>query len=221
MNMVRRRVLLGGAVLSLIALGVACGSPTPKGATTPASSGASPAATTTVDATGTAIFEGINRKRVENHAPTLAPGIDARTPFPLPTSDPNAAIPNGPSATPEHPSCGSTIAGWPEIATQYSVDSKSNRCFILGTQLVIALVGRPPRGIGAVATYQCEATDTSCLKGDPPTAVGARWSVYPAPFQGGLPIVQFNPPDTVVTLQGYCFNLTTHTYDLNKICGRP
>ena len=159
------------------------------------------------NATATALFVNTNRKLALVGEPTFRPGTDtehpfahvtfpAETPQPLPTSLP--------------PACGATIAGWDDIVSKYGGFLYGNHCYVMNSQLVIAVEGTRSN-TGAIATYQCETTDASCLAGQAPSASGATWSVYPAPR--AIAIVGFKRPDIVLLRpQQYCFDLTTHTY---------
>lgn len=170
-------------------------------------------------ATATALFVNINRKRVLSSEPTFAPGTDPIRPFADVTSPPEPTDTPGPSPTPVGPSCGATIAGWPEILANYGGFYKGNRCgpfeTAAGAQLVIATNG-VDGGPGAIATYTCEPTDEACLHGDAPQQPGAAWSVYPAPFPGGVEVlVSSGTPDSFLLAGGhYCFNLDTHLYNV-------
>jgi hypothetical protein len=209
---IRKIIALSVGALSLTAL-AACGSlQTAAVSSTP----------NAAQATATALFVGTNVHLAAVNEPTLAPGTDPIHPFANITYPPEPTITPGPSPTPVAPSCGATIAGWPDILATYGGFYKGNACAAFttdtGTQLVIATAGID-NGAGAIATYHCEATDSSCLAGDAPTAAGAAWSVYPSPYRDVIEIFRFAPPSTILLLPGeYCFDLDTDAYDLNSSC---
>ncbi len=194
-----------------------CGSPTPQPtpvpATTPIAVDAAPA-TSSADATATAAFDAHNQKLANVHQPTLARGIDPLRPYADITYPPENTATPGASPTPATPSCGATIAGWPEILVQYGGFYKGNRCGVHGSQLFITTAGATYGAPGAFATYQCQPADATCLRGDAPSAPDAQWSVYPAPFNAGVQILDTSPadPNIVLVPHQYCFNFATHTY---------
>ena len=224
----RRAVAALAIVAGLGALTAGCGSPlSTADVTDTAQAGAgaptgTPATVTAVvatetprapDATATALFDAVNRKLALNDEPTLAPGTDLDNPHPVTT--PSATYTPGPSPTPLAPGCGATISGWGAILTMYGELTKGSGCGPIGSQLVV-LTNGIDGGPGAIATYQCEASDTNCLRGNSPQAPNAAWSVYPAPFPGGVAyLANGSSPDIMLLAGGHCFNLTTHTYDID------
>jgi hypothetical protein len=221
---------------ALTALAAGCGSPlsaTDVTATAQARAGtagtsaATPIAETPIvgaaAATATALFENTNRKLAQTGEPTLAPGTDPLHPFASVTYAPEPPNTPGPSPTPPAPSCGATIAGWADILAQYGPMPENRGCApyatSVGTQLVITTEG-VNGGPGAIATYTCQPADSSCLRGEPPQAPDAAWSVFPAPYTGGVGIAEVGDtsPDILILLGGRCFNLATDAYDLNPGC---
>jgi hypothetical protein len=177
-------------------------------------------ATSAAAATATALFDNINRKRFGNE-PTFAPGTDPLHPYASVTYPPEPTNTPGPSPTPLSPSCGATIAGWDDIVAKYGGFYMGNGCGVYDGQLVISTAG-VNGGPGAIATYQCQPTDSSCLRGNAPDAPGASWSVYPSPYPGVVSIRGFSAPDRLLILPGeYCFNLSTHTYNTSHDCWTP
>ena len=185
----------------------ACGQPPSSSSATPDGPGA----------TATALFNTVNSKLVIGGQATLVPGTDPLHPFAHVTFPPETPEPI-PTSMP--PACGATIAGWDEIVSKYGGFVHSNYCYVMDSQLVIAVEGTR-RNTGAIATYQCQPNDASCLAGWAPSAPGAAWSVYTAPR--AIAIVGFKPPDIVLLRpQQYCFNLTTHAFILDiNACRLP
>lgn len=231
---VMKRTLSGTAAVAailLITLSAACGSPPETGI--PSAAGAavtrdlpdtSPppqrSATAEAAATATAVFEAVNQKFSLAGQPTFPPGTDLAHPFADVTYPPTEMATPGPSPTPQTPACGSTISGWDALHAQYGgfEQQRGNACRLYDGQLVIATSGRPQGGPGAIAVYDCEQTDASCLAGRAPSAPGAAWSVYPAPFNEGIAIWKFVPPAKLLLIPESCFDLATHTYDLDPGC---
>jgi hypothetical protein len=177
---------------------------------------------TGIDATATALFDATNRKYVAIGRATLPPGTDPLHPFANVTYAPTSTATPGPSPTPPAPSCGATIAGWPDILAKYGPLPEKGGCAAfttaIGTQLVITTEG-VNGGPGAIATYFCEPTDSSCMRGGAPKASNAAWTVYPAPFPGvAVQAIGDSSPDILILVGGRCFNLGTHRYDLNPGC---
>jgi hypothetical protein len=166
------------------------------------------------DATATAAFETTNRKLAEIGHATLEPGTDPNRPYANVTYPPSTPWP---TPTPGPPLCADTIAGWEEILAQYGPWYEKFGCgpfkTSAGTQIVLMTVGKDG-GPGAIVTYTCESTDKRCLKGLSPSAPDAAWSVFPAPYPGGLGIVGGSSiPDCLALGGGHWFNLATHLYD--------
>jgi hypothetical protein len=158
------------------------------------------------NATATALFVNTNRKLALVGEPTRPAGTDPEHPFAHVTFPPETPQPM-PTSLP--PACGATIAGWDEIVSKYGGFLYSNHCYVMDSQLVIAVEG--VGNTGAIATYRCQTTDASCLAGNAPSTRGAAWSVYPAPR--AIAIVGFYPPDMIRLRPQSCFNLASHTYD--------
>jgi hypothetical protein len=177
------------------------------------------------DATATAIFDATNRKFAAIGRATFPPGTDPIHPYAGRTYPPVPSVTPGPPPTPRPPACSATVAGWSEILRVYG-PLPENRvgCMwvhtTIGTQLVFTTVGGVDGGPGAIATYLCETTDARCLSGGPPQAPNAAWTVYPAPWGGGISVqaVGDSSADILVLTGGRCFNLSTHLYDLNPGC---
>lgn len=213
-NLSRATLVIALGLLVVAASG--CGSPAQQSSVVPAS----PAMTISPpDATATALFEAVNTKLGLNNEPTLVPGTNPLNPLANATHVPAATDTPGPSPTPEAPQCGATISGWPEILQQYGPLQKGNGCGPIDDQLIITTSGISG-GPGAIATYQCAAGDASCLRGQSPTAGGAAWSVFPAPYPGSVTIIGGSGANLIIDNGGrqICFDLTTHTYDPRLGC---
>ena len=207
---------LGLALMIATAVMAACGSPTPEASSTaPVADTVSPVATiSAADATATAGFEATNRKLALGGQPTFAPGTDPDHPYANITYPPSTPWPT-PTLGP--PRCAETIAGWEQVLAQYGPWYEKFGCgpinTSVGAQIVLMTVGKDG-GPGAIVTYTCEPTDARCLAGLSPSAPGASWSVYPAPFPGGVGVVGGStPPDCLRLGAGHWFNLATHLYD--------
>lgn len=158
----------------------------------------------------------INEKLAAHGEPTLPPGTDpSRASATGPTQPPSATVTPGPSSTPLPPACGEgAISGGQEIVNVYG---EVRSCGVYGTQVVFTTVGTVSTS-GGVATFQCLADDDACLHKRAPRSSGA-WQFFPAPKPGGVKILAFSPPSTLVLNgdQG-CFNLATHTYEASTTC---
>ena len=139
------------------------------------------------NATATAAFAALNRKLALLGIPTHRPGTNPLQPLAGATLPPRPTFTPGPSPTPAAPACGATIAGWDEIVSKYGGFYMSNGCHVYDGQLVITTAGLNG-GPGAIATYECQQADASCLSGNDPSVAGAMWSVYPSPYDGVVSI---------------------------------
>jgi hypothetical protein len=205
---IRKIIALSVGALSLTAL-AACGSlQTAAVSSTP----------NAAQATATAFFNNVNTKRALSSEPTFAPGTDPSHPLTSATTQQEGESSPDLSPTPLAPTCGATIGGWPEIVASYGTFYKGNGCgpyhTSTGIQLMISTDGING-GPGAIATYTCAPSDQSCAQGGAPTQPGASWSVYPAPFSGGVEILApSGSPDSLLLAGGhYCFSLDTHAYN--------
>jgi hypothetical protein len=214
-----------GVAMLVVAAAMAAAyvSPTPENSPTPADSATSSVLTTdSPDATATALFDATNRKYAAIGRATLPPGPDPLHPYANVTYPSAATVTPGPSPTPPAPSCGATIAGWPDILAKYGSLPEKGGCdaftTTVGTQLVITTEG-VNGGPGAIATYFCQPTDSSCMRGGAPGAPNAAWTVYPAPFPGvAIQSIGDSSSDILILVGGRCFNLGTHQYDLDPGC---